>query len=137
MEILLEFIEPSRESAELFEVREGSFYAVSLAIEVAVEVALDLAHGTRRNDGLDVPFGEMAEDGVGIVALVSEYGFGLAVAEQRDGLGAIVGLAASQHEAKGKAKRIGEQMDLGRQTSSTPPQSGLRSPFFRAVAACW
>jgi hypothetical protein len=27
-------------------------------------------------------------------------------------------------------------VDLGRQTSSTPPQSALLSPFFRAVAAC-
>jgi hypothetical protein len=118
-------------------VSEGPFYAVALAMEGAVEVALDLAHGTRRNDGLDAAFAEMAEDRVSIVALVGEHRFGPVVSEQRDGLRAIVGLTASQHEAEGQAKRIGEQMDLGRQTTSTPPQSGLRSPFFRAVAACW
>ena len=78
----------------------------------------------------------MVEDGVGVVALVGEHGLRAAIAEQRDGLGAVIGLAAGQHEAERQPQRIGEQVDLGRQTSSTPPQSGLRSPFFRAAAAC-
>ena len=78
----------------------------------------------------------MVEDGVGVVALVGEHGLGAMIAEQRDGLGAVISLAAGQHEAERQSKRIGEQVDPGRQTSSTPPQSALRSPFFRAAAAC-
>ncbi len=136
MEVLFEFVEACGESSELFEVSEGSFDAVALAIERAVEGALDLACCAWRNDRLDATFGEMAEDRVGIVALVSQHSLGLALAEQRESLGAIVGLTAGQHEAEGQTKLVGDQMDLGRQTSSTPPQSGLRSPFFRAVAAC-
>lgn len=72
----------------------------------------------------------MIEDGVGIVALVGEHRLRAAIAEQCDGLGAVVGLAARQHEAQRQPQRVGEQVDLGRQTSSTPPQSALRTLFF-------
>src|ERR1700738_499411 len=118
------------ETAELLEVGEGAFDAVALAVEGAVEAALHLADGSRRDDGGDIAFVEMVEDGVGVVALVGEHGLGAMIAEQRDGLGAVISLAAGQHEAERQSKRIGEQVDLGRQASSTPPQSGLRSPFF-------
>jgi hypothetical protein len=136
VEVLLEFIEAGCESAELFEVGEGSFDAVALAVKRPVEAALHLAHGARWDDGLDAMLGEMVQDRVGIVALVGEHGLGTTPAKQSDGLGTVVGLAAGQYEVEWQAKLIGEQVDLGRQTSSTPPQSGLRSPFFRAVAAC-
>ena len=101
LEVLFEFIEAGSEPADLLEVSEGSFYAVALAIERTVEGALDIAHGSRCNHSLDVAFGEMAEDRVGIVALVGQDRFGPTVAEQCDGLGAVVGLAASQHKAEG------------------------------------
>jgi hypothetical protein len=62
LEVLLEFVEACGEFAELFEVGEGAFDAIALTIESSVEVALDLAHGTRRDNGTDAAFGEMAED---------------------------------------------------------------------------
>jgi hypothetical protein len=136
MEVLFEFIEACSESSELFEMGEGTFDAVALAVESAVEVALDFAQRSRRDDGSDAAFAKMAQNGVGVVALVGEYGLRAAFAEQRDSLSRVVGLASGQHEAKWQSKLIREQVDFGRQTSSTPPQSGLRSPFFRAVAAC-
>jgi hypothetical protein len=55
----------------------------------------------------------MAEDRVGIVALVREYGLGRTFAQQSDGLSAVVGLASGQEEAERQAKFIGEQVDLG------------------------
>jgi hypothetical protein len=136
VEVLFEFVEACGESSELLEVSEGAFDAVSLSIEGAVEAALDDTMRAWRDDGGDAAFAEMVEDRVGVVASVGEYRLRAAIAEQRDGLGAVVSLAARQHEAERQPKRIGKQMDLGRQTSSTPPQSALRSPFFRAAAAC-
>ena len=110
---MFEFVEAGGPSPELFEVSEGAFDAVALAIEGSVEVALNFAHRTRRDNGTDAAFGEMAEDRVGIVALVREYGLGRMFAQQRDGLSAVVGLASRQDEAKRQAKFIGEQVDLG------------------------
>jgi hypothetical protein len=136
VEVLFEFVESCGESSELLEVSEGAFDAVSQSIEGAVEAALDDAMGPWRDDGGDAALAEMVEDGVGVVASVGEHGLRATLAKQVDGLGAVVGLAARQHEAERQPKRIGKQVDLGRQTSSTPPQSALRSPFFRAAAAC-
>ena len=136
VEVLFAFVEAGGEAAELLEMGEGAFDAVALAVEGAVEAALDLADRTRRDDGGDAALVEMMEDRVGVVALVGQHRLRAVVAEQRDGLGAVIGLAAGQDEVERPSKRVGEQVDLGRQTSSTPPQSALRSPFFRAAAAC-
>ena len=40
-------------------------------------------------------------------------------------------MATRQEEAERQTEFVGKQVDLGRQTSSTPSQSGLRSPLFR------
>jgi hypothetical protein len=59
------------------------------------------------------------------------------LAQQLDGLGAVIHLAARDEKVQGKAQFIGEQMNLGRQTSSGTPQSLVFAPFLRPVAACW
>ena len=130
MEVLFEFIEACGEAAELLEVGEGSFDAVTLAIKRPVEAALHLSHRAGRDDGSDAAFSQVVEDGIGIVALVGEHGLGFSVPEQRKGLGAIMRLAAGQDESEWQPEFIREQVNLGRQTSSTPPQSGLLTPFF-------
>lgn len=84
MEVLVEFIEACCQAAELFEVCEGSFDAVALAIEGAVEAALHFSHRAGRDDGADVVFSKMVQDGIGVVALVCEHGFGPPLAEQRE-----------------------------------------------------
>ncbi len=76
-------------------------------------------------------------DDVGIVSLVGKHGIGLVLAQQRDGLGAVIYLATRDKKVQGQAQFIGKQMNLGRQTSSGTPQSLVRAPFFRPVAACW
>jgi hypothetical protein len=113
LEVLFEFVESRGQSAELFEVSKGAFDAVALAIEGSVEVALDFARRTRRDNGTDAAFGEMAEDRVSIVALVRECGLGRTFAQQSDGLSAVIRLAACEDEAERQAKFIGEQVDLG------------------------
>ena len=136
LEVLFEFVEARSEPSELLEVSEGAFDAVALAVEGAIEAALDGAMRARWDNGGDAALVQMREDRVGVIALVGDHGLGPTVAEQRDGLSAVIGLAAGQHEAERQAEGVGKQVDLGCQTSSTPPQSALLSPFFRAVAAC-
>jgi len=109
VEVLFEFVEARGESSELFEMSEGPFDAIALAIEGSVEAALHFAHRTRWDDGGDAAVAEVIEDRIGVVSFVGQYGLGAEVAEQSDGLGAVMGLATGQHEAERQAKFIGEQ----------------------------
>lgn len=109
---------------------EGSFDTVALAVERAVEASLDFAHGSWWDDSSDTTFRQMVQDRVGVVTFVGEHCPWPEIAKQYDGLCAVACLASGQHEATWHPKLIGEQMDLGRQTSSTPPQSGIPSLFF-------
>jgi hypothetical protein len=56
--------------------------------------------------------------------------------QQLDGLGTVIHLATSDKKIQGQPQFIGEQMNLARQTSSGTPQSLVRAPFLRPVAAC-
>jgi hypothetical protein len=76
------------------------------------------------------------DDGVCVVTLVGQHGLGTALAQQRDGLRAVVDLSTCNQKVQRLAQFVGQQMDLGRQTSSGTPQSLVRAPFFRPVAAC-
>jgi hypothetical protein len=60
----------------------------------------------------------------------------IALCEQGDGLGAVVDLSGSDGKIHRQSQLIGEQMDLGRQTSAGTPQSLVLAPFLRPVAAC-
>jgi hypothetical protein len=61
LEVLFQFVEACGESSELFEVRQGSLDAVSLAIQSFVEGSLYQAHGAGRDDGLDAALGQIME----------------------------------------------------------------------------
>jgi hypothetical protein len=62
------------------------------------------------------------DDGVCVVALVGQQSLGLARAQQHDGLSAVIHLATRNQKIQRLSQFIGQQMDLGRQTSSgTPP----------------
>jgi hypothetical protein len=45
-------------------------------------------------------------------------------------------LTAGDEKVQRQTLFVGQQVDLGRQTSSGAPQSLVRAPFFRPVAAC-
>jgi hypothetical protein len=78
----------------------------------------------------------MFDDGVGVVSLVGDDGFGMALAEQLDGRGVVADVSSGQQEVQRQAKLVGEQMNFGRQTSSGTPQSLVRPLFLGPVAAC-
>ena len=135
-EVGFEFFVAGGEAAEVFESGEAAFDAIALSIEFFIMDALLLSVGfgrdhRDRSHGLDV-----VEDDLAVVALVGQYPDGLACSEQIDGLGAVVDLAASDEEVDRQTEFVGQQVDLGRQTSSGAPQSLVRAPFLRPVAAC-
>ena len=125
------------ESAEVLEPGEASFDAISLSIEFFVVCSLLFSVGFGRHDrsrshGLDV-----IEDGLAIVALVGQHPLGPSFSEQFDGLGTVVDLTSRDQKIHRQPHLVSQQMDLRRQTSSGTPQSLVRAPFFRPVAACW
>lgn len=61
------FVKARGQSPELFEMGEGTFDAIALA--------LDFAHRARRDDGEDAALAEMAQDRIGVIALVGEAQF--------------------------------------------------------------
>ena len=52
------------------------------------------------------------------------------------GLGELSGLAAREPEGNGLTQAVGQQVDLGAQSTSGTPQSLVFAPFLRPVAAC-
>jgi hypothetical protein len=116
---------------------EASFDAVALSIELFIVSSLLFSvglggHDSNRSDGFDV-----VQDGLAVIALVGQHPFRLSLAEQSDGLGAVVDLATSYEEVDRHPQFVGQQVDLRRQTSSGTPQSLVLAPFLRPVAACW
>src|SRR5262249_14321183 len=83
----------------------------------------------------------MSADGVAVIGLVSNDGVALNAVEHRPRGAALMHLAASQQEAQRPTERVGEQMNLGRQSTSGTPQSLVVSTPLLApplpVAACW
>ncbi len=102
------FIEACAEAAELFEVGEGAFDAVALAVEGAVEASLYFSQAARRDDGFDTTLGQRVQDGIGVVALIGDHGFRPAVAQQRQRLGAVMCLATGGVEAERQPHLVGK-----------------------------
>ena len=124
------------ESAKTLKFAKAAFDTIALFVEVFVVLALHLAVSFGRNHGFGSHSFDVLHDGVRVVALVGQHGCGFVLAQQRDGLGAIIHLACGDQKIQGQAQFVGKQMDLGRQTSSGTPQSLVRAPFLRPVAAC-
>lgn len=78
----------------------------------------------------------MGDDRVTVIAFIGQNMTCFPLAQQRDRLGAVVGLSRCDDEVDGQTLFIGQQVDLGRQTSSGAPQSLVGAPFLRPVAAC-
>ena len=131
------FLIAGGESAEALEFAEAALDAIALFVEGFVVFALHLAVAFGWDHGPGAHRFNVLYDGVSIVALVGKHGLCLVPAQQLDGLGTVIHLAASDKEIQGQAQFIGEQMNLGRQTSSGTPQSLVGAPFLRPVAACW
>lgn len=121
----------------MFEFGEAAFDAIALSVEFFIVSSLLFSVGFGGHDGNRSHGFDVVQDGLAIVTLVGEHPLGLSLAEQFDGLSAVVDLATGHEEVNRQPQFVGQQMDLGRQTSSGTPQSLVRAPFLRPVAACW
>ncbi len=110
--------------------RLRSLYRVrSWALHLAIDLRGDYCFGSHGFYSGD--------DGAGVVAAVGHHDLGLATGQQGQCLGKLARLAAGQAEADGLAKAVGQQVNLGAQSTSGTPQSLVFAPFLRPVAACW
>ena len=121
----------------MFESAEAALDAVAEFIEGAVVGALHLTADLGRNDGFGADGLDGGDDGVGVVAAVGHHDLGLAAGQQRQGLGELAGVAAGEPEGDRLAQTVGQQVNLGAQSTSGTPQSLVFAPFLRPVAACW
>jgi hypothetical protein len=136
VEVFLVFLVSGRESAEVFEFGEASFDAVSLFVKVLIVLPLHLPVRLRRDDRHRAHVGDMLDDRIAVIALVGQDVACLPLSQQRDRLRAVVGLSCRHDEVHRQSVLVGQQVDLGRQTSSGTPQSLVVAPFLRPVAAC-
>ena len=136
MESDASFAVPGGESAELFQAVEAAFDAVSQLVQGAIVGALHLAVDLGRDDGFCAHSLNGGNDGGRVVATVCHDDLGLAAGQQRQGFGKLARLTAGQPESDGLAQSVGEQVDLGAQSTSGTPQSLVFAPFLRPVAAC-
>jgi hypothetical protein len=128
------------EASKVFQFVEAALDAVALAIERLVVPNPSLATAVRRDHGLHAGRLDRVADGIAVVGFVGDDRIALNAAQHRLGGAALMHLAAGQSEPQRPAEGIGQQMDLGGQSSSGTPQSLVRSPFLAAplpVAACW
>jgi len=124
------------ESAKLLEPVEAALDAVAQFVEGTIVRALHFAADLGGDDG----FGADALDGgnncVGVVAAVSHHDLGLTTGQQRQSFGELSCLTAGKPKADGLAQAVGQQMNLGAQSTSGTPQGLVFAPFLRPVAAC-
>ena len=120
----------------MLEFGEASLDPIAFSVEFLVVGAWLCAAGEGGNDGHCTHGLDMGQDGFAVVALVGQHPVGLVPAQQMDGLGAVISLSPGEEEVYRQAQLVGQQMDLGRQTSSGAPQSLVGAPFLRPVAAC-
>ena len=135
-EVLFEFFVACSEAPEVLEFGEAPLDAVALSVEVFVVGVLVPAAGQGGYDRYGAHRCDVSADRLAVVAFVGHHPLGLALSEQRDGLGAVVDLATGDREVHRQTQFLCQQMNLGRQTSSGAPQSLVGAPLLRPVAAC-
>ncbi len=99
------------------------------ALHLAADLRGDHSFGSDALNGGD--------DSVGVVAAVRHHDLSLATGQQRQRLSELAGLTAGEPEANRLAQAVGQQVNLGAQSTSGTPQSLVFAPFLRPVAACW
>jgi hypothetical protein len=135
-EIARGFFIAGRDASELFDELKETLDEVALGIESEVAIASALAVRLWRDDRLDGSHFEALDEGVGVVALVAEEGFGLGFSREGFSLGDIVDLAAGEAERQRIAQGVDDHMDLGGQSAARAAYGLVDPPFLRAPALC-
>ena len=135
-EIARGFFVAGCDASELFDELKETLDEVALGIEGEVAIASDLAVRLWRDDRLDRSHFEALDEGVGVVALVAEEGFGLRFRGEGFSLGDVVDLAAGEAERQRIAQGVDDHMDLGGQAAARAAYGLVDPPFLRAPALC-
>ena len=103
-EIARGFFVAGGDASELFDELKETLDEVALGVEGEVAIASDLAVRPWRDDRLDGSQFEALDEGVGVIALIAEQGFGLRFSGEGFRLGDVVDLAAGEAERQRVAK---------------------------------
>ena len=105
---------------------------------MAVDDGLDLAIALGRDDGGYTPGFQVGQDGVGVVALISDQHLwdGPRLGHDRAIASDIVDFPAAQGDRHRQAQAVAPQVDLGREAAARAAKTLVRTPFF-APAECW
>ncbi len=124
------------DSSELLESVEAAFDAISEFVQRAIMRPLLFPATAGRDHSRGPEVVDSGHDGVGVVPLVGQFDLCLAAFKERQRLGIFRGLACRKTEADRFSESVGQQVDLGAQSTSGTPQSLVFAPFLRPVAAC-
>lgn len=94
---------------------------------------------TGRDDGLDLPFGEVGTDGVGIVALVGKQSIRRALGQDDQGVIrlAVCCLSAGQVEGERSSEGVSQAVKLTGEPAPRAAKSASMSPPFPPAAETW
>ena len=121
----------------MLELIEETLDEVSFAIEGKIAEALDGAVCFGWNNDASSSHFDIGNDGITIIALVTEHVAGLDAIQQRYGLSTVRNIAGCQNEPQRIAARVAQGMQFGGQ-STARAANGFRlliPPF--APALCW
>ena len=135
-EVARGFFVAGRDASELFDELKETLDEVAFGVQGEVAIASGLAVRLWRDDRLDGSRFEGLDEGVGIVALVAEEGFGLRFRGEGFSLGDVVDLAPGEAERQRVAESVDDHMDLGGQAASRAAYGLVETPFLRAPALC-
>ena len=125
------------EAPEVLQFSDAAFDPAALFVHFLVVFPRLFSMRARRNYGFSFHgLLHMLHNLVRVVALVGDYYFRLAFAQQFDGYGIVAHLSGGEAELQRQSQLVDKQVNLGRQSSSGTPQSLVRAPFLRPVAAC-
>ena len=128
--------EASGDTAEMFDLVEESFDEVALFVERLGKAMLFLAVGLVGYVRCRALCLDPLAQPIGIIGFVAEKDIAIAQVGQQDvGAQKVVGLARGEEEFDRQAARIGERVDLGRQSSSGAAHTMNCVAFF-TLAAC-
>ena len=124
------------DASELFDELKETLDEVAFGVEGEVAIAGNLAVRLWRDDRLDGPHFEALDEGVGVIALVAEEGFGLHFSREGFSLGDVMHLAAGEAKRQRIAQGVDDAMDLGGRAATRAAYGLVETPFLRAPALC-
>ena len=109
---------------------DGPLDAIAVLVDGRVEVTFSVHSGALRDDWAGADRLGMIEDGVAVISAIGDEVGGSQAGDQREGIGAVTGLAAGEEEADRPAKGVDGDVPLAGQSSSGTPRAWSLTPLF-------